>query len=78
MGNGINLKEIRKITAFCRKNGIIVFRCSGFEFRIAQKALRLPKPKIQKVDVPIAGMPSQQDLLLWSSTPQGYEMPGPA
>lgn len=68
---GLSLKELRKISNFCRKNGIINYKCADFELTFSGNALKLPKPKTEKVEIPIAGMHSQQlpDLTLWSSTP---------
>jgi len=67
---GINLKELRKISNFCRKSGIIIYETGEFKLTFSERALKLPKPKPKKVEIPIAGLPNNMpDLTLWSSTP---------
>lgn len=68
---GFSVKELRKISNFCRKNGIINIKCVDFDITFSERALKLPKPKAEKIEIPIAGMHSHQlpDLTLWSSTP---------
>ncbi len=73
MGRG-NLSDLRKITAFMRKNGILCFRNAQFEIRLSRQALKIPIPK-SKADIPHvdsdpqARPPTQDELLFWSSTP---------
>lgn len=62
---GLNIKELRKIVNFCRKNGVIHLKNDNIEVTISERALKLPKPKMNtNNNFHLPGMP---DLTLWSS-----------
>jgi len=71
MGRG-NLAELRKITTFMRKNGLLVFRNADFEIRLSRQAFKLPKPKITKDER--INMEAPMDLRLWSAPDLPEEM----
>lgn len=68
---GLNIKDIRKVVNFCRKNGLIQFKTSDFEFTISERALKLPTSRSNKNPIGNMKQDPLPDLLLWSSTPYG-------
>lgn len=79
-----NIKDLRKLVNFCKKNGIIHYKSDNIEFSLSERSLQFPKSRrIKEVEIPIAGLPPQEtqpmnamDLLLWSATPQGINSNG--
>lgn len=73
------LKEIEKITAFCRKNGVTYFKCQDFVFKISQDAIKQKVTRNRKTPIPPIpeaipnNAPSDADILMWSSPIAGME-----
>lgn len=73
---GFNIQEIRKITNFMRKNGILQYRNADFEIKLSVKALKIPQRKSNKEFVPFDKIKMEEaytedEILNWSSTPVG-------
>lgn len=64
-----NLKELEKIVKFCRKQGILSLKHSGFEISLSPSALFPTKPNKEtgSDDIKVNDAFSPEDALYWSS-----------
>lgn len=60
-----NIKELEKILKLCRKQGITELTMQGMAFKFGD----LPLEPGAKTEEPANTMPSDEDMLFWSSQP---------
>lgn len=68
---GLNLKELKQITSFCKKNGVFKLKTADFELELSKDSFSIQRESVVQ-DNPITQgwdtlTPEQQ--ILWSSTP---------
>lgn len=70
-----DLKDLKKLVRFCRREGIVALKMDGIEFALSERAPQALKPRgksaVKEKDqdkIKVEGRWSEEDLLEWSSS----------
>jgi hypothetical protein len=64
----VDIKELKKLTEFCRKNGIISLKKGDFEINLSPASLFPHKPRQEDNTDPITENPyTDEQMMMWSS-----------